>query len=128
MTNDPQLQSDVRALFDQVEDAWRAADLKRYAGYYLADAGYIDRVGELFDGRAAIEAGHAEGFAGAFAGTTMRVTPVRIRRLCDTHVLVHAKLHTTTSGDDAGVDAVTTALLQQTPDGLRIAAVHTTQL
>lgn len=128
MKNDPELESAVRALFDEVEAAWAAADVPRYGAYYLKDAGYVGRNGQIFEGRAAIEAGHAAAFKAEFAGTTIHITPVRIQRLCDTHTLVHARLKTTTSPDDTGVDAITTALLQQTPDGLRIAAVHTMQL
>ncbi|GEM_PF-6349883 len=121
------IESDVRALFDRVEDAWGTADLKRYGSYFLDDAGYVNRSGQLLDGRAAIEGGTAVGFARAFAGTTMRITPLRVRRLCDTHALAHVSVKTAAAGGD-GVEAIATTLLQRTDDGWCFAAVHMSQL
>ncbi len=118
----------IRALFDGVEAAWKNGDARTFGSYFADDAVYVGRTGAAFEGRAAIEQGHAEVFAGIFKDTTLHVITTRAQLLGDDLALVHARLITTAADAVTETQATATALLTCTPDGLRITAAHTTQL
>jgi uncharacterized protein (TIGR02246 family) len=66
----------------RLEEAWKAMDAAAFAEPFTEDADFVNIRAEHFQGRPAIEAGHAAIFAGIYAGSTtqMRVETARLLR------------------------------------------------
>ena len=73
--------SGIVGLMNAIEGAWNAGDEKSYARLYARDAEYLTRAGILWEGRTAIERGHAAAFHGDLKGTVLRIQIKRLRFL-----------------------------------------------
>ena len=65
--------SGIVALAEAIERAWNVGDVKSCARLYARDAEYLTRAGILWEGRTAIERGHAAAFRGDLKGTVLRI-------------------------------------------------------
>lgn len=71
----------------QLTDAWNRGDASAWVAPYAEDAEFINILGNVFTGKAAIRARHTEIFASAFRGSTMKAT-VRQARMLGATVMV----------------------------------------
>jgi uncharacterized protein (TIGR02246 family) len=80
-----QVQTDAAAvatpIFQQLEDAWNAADGAAFGARFTDDADFVNVRGEHFQGRAAIAAGHAGIFRSIYAGSRNQYTVEGLRLL-----------------------------------------------
>lgn len=72
----------------QLNDAWNRGDASAWAAPYAEDAEFINILGSVFSGKAAIRTRHAEIFDRAFRGSTMKATVRQVRMLGATVMVV----------------------------------------
>lgn len=65
----PPMEAGVVALLDRWTDAWAAMDARAFAATYAEDADFVNPLGAVVSGRAAIEAAHTFLFGSLFAGS-----------------------------------------------------------
>jgi uncharacterized protein (TIGR02246 family) len=70
-TSDP----DIRKVADDYTAAYNKGDSQALAALYTADAWRLGPTGEMVKGRAAIEKGYADAFAGPSKGSTLTLRP-----------------------------------------------------
>ncbi len=71
----------IRALLDQMADAWRRADPDAYAGAFTEDCRYIAFFGGIYRGRAELAESHRLLWASALRGTELFSEVLEIRFL-----------------------------------------------
>lgn len=125
--HDQSMVSSLRAAFEGAEAAWNRGDADHFGVFFTEDATYIGRGGHVFVGRGAIRDGHAEAFAGPFRGSRIKFRPMHIRFLNPELAIVHLDV-TTVQADGSDTHAVTTGLMQRTPDGWQMLTAHTSQV
>ena len=81
--------SGIGALAEAIERAWNACDVKSYARLYAIDAAYVTRAGILWEGRKAIERGHAAAFRGELKGIVLKIRVKRLRFLTAKNAVAH---------------------------------------
>ena len=88
-----ELAAEDRAAFEgivqRLEAAWNAMDGTAFAAPFAGDADFVNIRAEHFQGREAIEAGHAAIFRTIYAGSTNRYTIEAARALSPDVGLVH---------------------------------------
>jgi uncharacterized protein (TIGR02246 family) len=72
--------AEMQKLADEYMQAWAKGDAKGVAAVYAADAIRVGPDGALVLGRAAIEKGYAEAFAGPWKGSKIAITLGQMRR------------------------------------------------
>jgi uncharacterized protein (TIGR02246 family) len=124
---DPPAVASLRAAFEAAEAAWNRGDAEHYGRFFTEDATYVGRAGHVFVGRLAIRDGHAEAFAGPFCGSQVKFRPMHLRFVTPDLAIVHLDV-TTVQADGTDTHAVTTGLMQRTPDGWQMLTAHTSQV
>jgi uncharacterized protein (TIGR02246 family) len=122
----------VKALLHAFSDAFNAHDEKQLASLFAGDADFVNIFGHWMKGRAAIEAGHAGGFAGALGNSHLAITGTQVKLLKPDVALCHAtwKRSRISGAHDHGLspgDGVLTAVAVQHNDKWVIVAVHNSQ-
>jgi uncharacterized protein (TIGR02246 family) len=79
----------IFALAEAIERAWNAGDVKSYARLYVLNAAYVTRAGILWEGRKAIERGHAAAFRAELKGTVLKIRIKRLRFLTPKSAVAH---------------------------------------
>lgn len=82
----------IVALAEAIERAWNAGDVKAYARLYALNAAYVTRAGILWEGRKAIERGHAAAFRGELKGTVLKIRIKRLRFLTPKSAVAHCAI------------------------------------
>jgi uncharacterized protein (TIGR02246 family) len=65
----PPMEAGIVALLDRWTDAWSAMDAQAFAAVYTQDADFVNPLGAVVSGRAAIQAAHTFLFGSLFAGS-----------------------------------------------------------
>jgi len=116
-------------LFSLMEQAWNSADVSNYAQLYTEDVGYVNRYGDLFEGRSEVARIHAEAFAGRFHDTRLRLSTRRLRLLGPGVAVAQVDVTTRPdAGDTQLLRAVATVVLTQGPKQWHIAALHVAEI
>ena len=123
---DPSQVGSLRAAFEAAESAWNRGDAGHFGEFFTEDSTYVGRGGHVFVGRTAIRDGHAEAFAGPFRGSRIKFRPMHLRFLTAELAIVHLDV-TTIQADGTDTHAVTTGLMQRTPEGWQMLTAHTSQ-
>lgn len=113
----------LRAAFQAAENAWNRGDADHFGRLFAEDATYVGRSGHVFVGRGAIRDGHAEAFATVFHESRIKFRPMHIRFVSPELAIVHLDV-TTVQGDGSDTHAVTTGLMQRTPEGWQMLTAH----
>ncbi len=71
-------QDEVVGVLRRMEAAWNSGDATEYARLFAADAVYVTRSGELWQGRPAIEEGFAAALSGPLADTMVALRPAHV--------------------------------------------------
>lgn len=82
----------IVALAEAIERAWNAGDVESYARLYTLNAAYVTRGGILWEGRKAIERGHAAAFRGEVKGTVLKIRIKRLRFLTPKSAVAHCAI------------------------------------
>ncbi|AUX39079.1 hypothetical protein SOCE26_004610 [Sorangium cellulosum] len=129
MTDDDEA---IRAQIHAYSEAFNAHDAERLAALFVEDGDFVNVFGQWLEGRAAIQEGHARGFAAALRGSRLTFTSTRVKRLTPDLALCHVRwTRDRTAADDdgslpPGSGVISSVLLQQ--DGAwRIVSVHNTE-
>jgi len=69
----------IQRLLDELVDAWNRGDTKAYGARFLADATFTNVNGMFHDSREEFDRRHEEIFRGALKGTTITLTPRKVR-------------------------------------------------
>jgi uncharacterized protein (TIGR02246 family) len=75
-TND---EATIQQLLDELVDAWNRGDTKAYGTRFLADATFTNVNGMFHDSREEFDQRHEEIFRGPLKGTTITLTPRKVR-------------------------------------------------
>lgn len=120
----------IVALAEAIERAWTAGDVKSYARLYALNAAYVTRAGILWEGREAIERGHAAAFRGELKGTVLKIRIKRLRFLTPKSAVAHCaiELSVGTRRDAHKVRAVTRFELRKNRARLEIVAARTREI
>ena len=122
--------SGIVGLMNAIEGAWNAGDVKSYARLYARDAVYQTRAGILWEGRTAIERGHAAAFHGDLKGTVLRIQIKRLRFLTPRTAVAHCAVELS-GGTERGarkVRAVTRFELRKNRTRWEIVAARTREI
>ncbi len=101
-TSTPVLETRDRAVRDVVTAvgaAWAAGDVDAFAALYAADATVVLPGGVYLDGRSAIHAFTAAGFAGPLQGSTTANSDVQVRMITDDVAIATSLGGTTMAGE-----------------------------
>ena len=69
----------IQRLLDELVDAWNRGDTKAYGARFLADATFTNVNGMFHDSREEFDRRHEEIFGGVLKGTTITLTPRKVR-------------------------------------------------
>ena len=69
----------IQQLLDELVDAWNRGDTKAYGARFLADATFTNVNGMFHDSREEFDRRQEEIFRGALKGTTITLTPRKVR-------------------------------------------------
>jgi uncharacterized protein (TIGR02246 family) len=69
----------VKQLLDELSDAWNRGDTEAYGARFLDDATFTNVNGMFHEGREEFDRRHEEIFRGALKGTTITLTPRKLR-------------------------------------------------
>jgi uncharacterized protein (TIGR02246 family) len=69
----------VKQLLDELVDAWNRGDTEGYGARFLGDATFTNVNGMFHEGREEFDRRHEEIFRGALKGTTITLTPRKLR-------------------------------------------------
>lgn len=69
----------IQQLLDDLVDAWKRGDAKAYSARFLADATFTDVNGMFHENRAEFDRRQEEVLRGALKGTTITLTPRKLR-------------------------------------------------
>jgi uncharacterized protein (TIGR02246 family) len=72
-------EGDIRALLDEMTDAWKRGDAKAYGERFLPDGTFTNVNGEFHVGREEFDRRHALVFAGVFRHTTLSLIMKKLR-------------------------------------------------
>jgi uncharacterized protein (TIGR02246 family) len=119
----------VEAIVKLLEAAWTARDPVAFAAPFPEDADFVNIVGELARGRAAVVAGHHAIFRDFYADSTAKLTLKAVRLLTADVALAH--VHSVLDAPKGPLAGRNTALfsmvLTKTDDRWEIAAFHNTR-
>lgn len=107
----PALESGVVDLLDRWTDAWTSMDASAYGAVYAVDADFVNPLGAVVPGRAAIEAVHTFLFRSLFAGSRQSWEMRRLVALTGNLALVDLNVEL------AGIQTAPPGLLVS-PDGV----------
>lgn len=109
----------ARAVLQDLETAWNAADGDAFGAVYTPDASFVTIRGEHIVGREGIAAGHAGIFGSIYAGSVNRMELVRTTELADGVVLaLSANTLDVPAGPLAGRhQAMSTSIIVRQADG-----------
>ena len=116
---------DLSLLLARMEEAWNEGDAAAYARVFSSDAVYVNRSGAVWEGRPAIEEGHALALAGALAGTTLALRPIHVALPALTVAV--ACVDVQLASDDETIRAVTTLVASRDAGEWTIIAAHTSE-
>jgi len=81
-------QAAIEKVLATEQTAWNAGDSATYADEYTDDADFINIRGQIFQGKAAVQAQHAKIFAGPFKDSTISIVVRKFTLLSDHAALV----------------------------------------
>jgi len=81
-------QTAIEKLLAIEQTAWNAGDSVAYADAYTDDADFINIRGQIFEGKAAVQAQHAKIFAGPFKDSTISIAVRKFTLLSDQEAIV----------------------------------------
>lgn len=81
----------IQELVDAQFAAWHAKDATAFAATYTVDAAFYDPIGNVFEGREAIQAAHAFLYGGPFGPSSETQIITSIRPLTGTIAVVHLR-------------------------------------
>jgi uncharacterized protein (TIGR02246 family) len=81
-------QAAIEKVLATEQTAWNAGDSATYADEYTNDADFINIRGQIFQGKAAVQAQHAKIFAGPFKDSTISIVVRKFTLLSDHAALV----------------------------------------
>jgi uncharacterized protein (TIGR02246 family) len=118
----------VEALVTRLEAAWNDADAAAFAAEFTADADFVNVRGVYSSGRDVVAQAHAAIWKGIYAGSTIRYSLARLRRLTPGVLLAHLDAHLRVpAGPLAGAISAIPSLVLVDEDGAwRIASFHNT--
>jgi uncharacterized protein (TIGR02246 family) len=74
-------ETEIRALLDELTDAWARGDAKAYGARYQADATFTNVFGDFYVGSEEFDRRHAEVFRGIFKGSRVAMDIRKLRFL-----------------------------------------------
>ena len=118
----------IARLFEDMADAWNAADGQAYGELFTDDADFVEIRGGHHAGRQAIAAGHQALWDSIYAGSTVQYRVERIRPLADDlAVAIVAGTMQAPTGPLAGTNhARLTAVVAERDGRWRIVSFHNT--
>ena len=116
----------VAAIFSALEDAWNEADAAAYARLFAPDAVYITRAGAVWQGRPAIEEGHARALSGPLADTMLTLRPIHVAFPAPSVVV--AQVDAQLSSETTTIRAVSTLVIALDGGRWSIVAAHTCEV
>ncbi len=124
MTND----ESVRAVIDQLQEAWNGGDGEAFAAPYVDDAEFVTVQGQRVTGRRAIAAGHQGIFDTIYAGSTNAMELLGTHPVSDGVVLALTRnTLSVPAGPLAGTrQALGTVVLRQNGAGWEIVSTQNT--
>lgn len=69
----------IHQLLRELEDAWNRGDAQAYGARYQEDGTFTNVNGTFYDGREAFNRRHEEGFRSIYRGSTVALTPRKLR-------------------------------------------------
>ncbi|WP_437677097.1 SgcJ/EcaC family oxidoreductase [Sorangium sp. So ce131] len=122
----------IRAQIHAYSEAFNAHDAGRLAALFVEDGDFVNVLGQWLQGRAAIEEGHARGFASVLRSSRLTFTSTRIKLLKPDLALCHVRwTRDRTAADDDGSlppgSGVISSVLVQQGGAWRIVSVHNTE-
>jgi uncharacterized protein (TIGR02246 family) len=81
-------QTAIEKLLAIAQTAWNGGDSVAYADEYTDDADFINIRGQIFEGKAAVQAQHAKIFAGPFKDSTISIVVRKFTLLSDQAAIV----------------------------------------
>jgi uncharacterized protein (TIGR02246 family) len=120
----------VVALAEAIERAWNGGDVKSYTRLYTLNAAYVTRAGILWEGRKAIERGHAAAFRGDLKGTVLKIRIKRLRFVTPKSAVAHCAIELSrgTRRDAHKVRALTRFELRKNRTRWEIVAARTREI
>lgn len=101
----------IRAVLARQAEAWNEHDARAWCASFTEDAEFVNILGTLFQGRAQIEARHAELFRGIFSRSQVTVTTRKVVSLGPTSALAE------TVHELRGYDRLPPGIRASEPDG-----------
>lgn len=122
----------IKASMEAFNDAFNAHSAKRLGELFVEDADFVNIFGHWMQGRAAIEEGHAQGFASVLRSSQLSLVDIKVKLLKPDLALCHTtwSRHKTTSADDGSLPSqggVLTSVLSQQNGKWLLVAAHNTQ-
>jgi uncharacterized protein (TIGR02246 family) len=109
-----------------LEAAWNDADAAALARVFAADAVYVTRSGLVWEGRPAIEEGHAKALAGPLADTRLSLRPLHEAMAAESVMVAQVAVELTNA--HSAVRAISTFVLAAKDGRWSIIAAHTTDV
>jgi uncharacterized protein (TIGR02246 family) len=109
-----------------LEQTWNESDAAALARFFTSDAIFITQSGNVWQGRPAIEEGHAAGFSGPLIGTMLSLRPINIAYLTTSIAVV--QVHIALATDTSTARAIGTFVFVSDGGRWAIAAAHTSDV
>ena len=95
-------EKDIRAIANQLDDAWNKGDAKMLAHLFLTDGDYVSSTGRTARGRAEVERAFEQQWAGLYKGTRIKVTTTTVHFLRKDIAIVDGAFEVTGMRDPSG--------------------------